>query len=93
MKRTIHESLVELDEFLKAEKEAFDRSAKSAHAEKAEKYRYYAEGVAAGYHMTRAWIHCNILNSRVEPGDVLSVAILRKLREPAPPKLERAVCG
>ena len=78
--KTIEEHLIDLDDFLKSEAEAFDKSAKSAIAVKKPLWGVHCQACADMAKVARSWIHVNILHSRIEPGDVLTVCIIKKLR-------------
>jgi len=86
--KTIEERLVELDRFLKEEREAFEISAKKATARKMEKYSFYCEGVASAYAIIRSWLHTQILCSKCEPGDVLTTILIQNIRRELPERLK-----
>lgn len=63
----IEQSLCELDKFLKAEAEAFRRSAESCTAVVLPRYAMYCLGVSHGYDYVRSWMRTTIPFNHLAP--------------------------
>lgn len=87
--KSIETQLADLDDWLASEIEAFESSAESARAKQLPKFEIHNRAVAEAYRTVRSWLHVNVLQSRLAPGDVLTVYLIEKIRQGVPEELEK----